>query len=95
MSQRTRHLVAYDIREDRRLRRVAKTLHGYGSRLQYSVFICDLSHPELCDLRFDLAAIVEPVDSVVIIPLGKGYDLSAFEFIGPHPPLPQAGSVIV
>lgn len=37
------HLVAYDIRNPRRLRRVAKVCEGYGIRVEYSVFECDLA----------------------------------------------------
>jgi len=36
------HLVAYDICEPRRLRRVAKICEAYGMRLEKSVFTCDL-----------------------------------------------------
>ena len=43
---RRRYLVAYDIREDRRLRNVATCMEGYGDRIQYSVFVCDLSEEE-------------------------------------------------
>ncbi|MEZ5383814.1 MAG: CRISPR-associated endonuclease Cas2 [Microthrixaceae bacterium] len=96
MSGRIRYLVAYDIRDDRRLRTVAKIMVGFGSRLQYSVFVCDLTYAELCDMRLSLGSVVQHrEDSVVIIPLGEGYDVSAFEFIGPAPPLPKAGSTIV
>ncbi|EMN95623.1 CRISPR-associated endoribonuclease Cas2-like protein, partial [Leptospira interrogans serovar Medanensis str. UT053] len=31
-------LVSYDIREPKRLRRVAKIMEGFGERIQYSVF---------------------------------------------------------
>jgi CRISPR-associated protein Cas2 len=93
---RIRYLVAYDIREDRRLRAVAKVMVGFGSRLQYSVFVCDLTYAELCDMRLSLGEVVHHrVDSVVIVPLGEGYDMSAFEFIGPAPSLPKGGSTIV
>lgn len=36
------YLVAYDIRNPRRLRRVAKVCEDYGVRVEYSVFECDL-----------------------------------------------------
>ena len=54
MARRRRYLVAYDIREDKRLRRVHKTMKGYGWSLQYSVFICDLDTMELLAMRSDL-----------------------------------------
>jgi CRISPR-associated protein Cas2 len=40
------HLVAYDVRNPKRLRRVAKVCEGYGIRVEYSVFECDLA-PEM------------------------------------------------
>jgi len=40
---RRRYLVAYDIRDDRRLRSIAGCMEGYGTRIQYSVFVCDCS----------------------------------------------------
>lgn len=93
--RRDRYLVSYDIRDPKRLRSVARTMLAYGSRLQYSVFVCDVSAGELVDLRFELRAILEPRDSVMIVPLGPGYDPSCFEFLGVAPKLPQAGSVVV
>lgn len=37
------YLVSYDIVSDRLRNKVAKTLEGYGRRVQYSVFECDLT----------------------------------------------------
>jgi CRISPR-associated protein Cas2 len=39
------HLVAYDISDPGRLRRVAKTCLDYGMRVELSVFECDLEEP--------------------------------------------------
>ncbi len=65
---RRRYLVAYDIRDDRRLRSVATCMEGYGSRIQYSVFVCDLSDHQAVDMRADLEGIIKPSeDSVMII----------------------------
>lgn len=93
--RRSRLLVSYDVREPRRLRRVAKTMEAYGSRLQYSVFVCDLSARELVDLRFALRDIIASDDSIMIVPLGAGYDTSCLEFLGTAPVLPVQGSVVV
>ena len=41
-SKRIRYLISYDIANAKRLRRVAKTLESYGTRLQFSVFECPL-----------------------------------------------------
>ena len=42
-----RWIVLYDIRNPRRLRRVARLMEGYGQRVQHSVFECDLGEAEL------------------------------------------------
>lgn len=93
--KRDRHLVSYDIRDPKRLRLVAKTLHAFGTRMQYSVFVCDLSFQELIDMKEELRSILCPEDSVMIVPLGPGYDSSCFEFMGARRDLPSAGPVIV
>lgn len=93
---RRRYLVAYDIRDDRRLRQVATCMEGYGDRLQYSVFICDLSAQELITMRTDLEDRMKPSeDSVVVIDLGSPDSQTTFLFLGRHEPLPSGGPVIV
>ena len=47
MSERCWHLFAYDVREAKRLRQVAKILEGYGTRIQYSIFRCRLDRKSL------------------------------------------------
>jgi len=44
---RLRYLVCYDIAHPKRLRRVARTLESFGTRLQYSVFECPLDQLRL------------------------------------------------
>ena len=44
---RVRYLVSYDICDPKRLRRVARSLEGFGVRLQYSVFECPLDELRL------------------------------------------------
>ena len=68
---RTRYIVCYDISDPRRLRRVHKTMRGYGEPLQYSVFRCDLSPSE----RILLIEALTPVinhreDQIMLIRLG-------------------------
>lgn len=93
---RRRYLVAYDIREDRRLRSVAACVEGYGERIQYSVFICDLSEQEAVLLRGDIEVRIKPSeDSVMIIDLGRAGDSSRFLFLGHHEILPTSNAVIV
>lgn len=95
---RRRYVVAYDIRDEVRLRQVHGIVKGFGERLQYSVFLCDLTQTE----RFDLKTRLRPVldhrhDSVVLIDLGEAAARGSecFEFIGPSHPLPTDGPTIV
>jgi CRISPR-associated protein Cas2 len=93
---RRRYLVAYDIRDDRRLRNIATCMEGYGERIQYSVFVCDLSDQEAILLRGDVEVRMKlSEDSVMIIDLGHAGDLSRFLFIGHHERLPASSAVIV
>ena len=69
MSNRHWHLISYDVRDAKRLRRVAKLLEGYGSRVQYSVFRCRLDQVALEKLRWELAKVLDKVDDLLVIPL--------------------------
>jgi CRISPR-associated protein Cas2 len=63
-------LVAYDISDDRRLRKVAQTCEDFGYRKQYSVFLCRVSATEFVRLRsrlYDIISLTE--DQVLFIPL--------------------------
>jgi CRISPR-associated protein Cas2 len=62
-------LVCYDIRDDKRLRKAAKHMEGYGSRLQYSVFRCWLAPREMERLRWELTELLTAEDDVLLIPL--------------------------
>lgn len=63
------YLVAYDVRDPKRLRRTAKRLEGYGTRVQYSVFRCHLRPRELERMQWELAKILESEDDLLIIGL--------------------------
>lgn len=69
MDPRSWYLVSYDIRDDARLRRVAKLLEGYGQRLQYSVFRCRFSPLEMQRLKWELTRITETEDGWMIVPV--------------------------
>lgn len=66
---KTWHLLAYDIRDCKRLKKVAKRLESYGSRVQYSIFRCRLNREMLEKLRWELAEVMEPEDSLLVIPI--------------------------
>jgi CRISPR-associated protein Cas2 len=93
---RRRYLVAYDIRDDRRLRTIAGCMEGYGARIQYSVFVCDLSDREKIVMRADLETLMkQSEDSVMVIDLGPGGDTSRFLFLGHHEKLPSTHAVVL
>jgi CRISPR-associated protein Cas2 len=63
------YLVAYDVRDGKRLRSVARKLEGYGTRIQYSVFRCRLTDRTLERLRWELSQILDVVDDLMIVEL--------------------------
>jgi CRISPR-associated protein Cas2 len=70
-------------------------MEANGERLQYSVFICDLTRSELIHLRAAGEGIMNlDEDSVVIVDLGEvGED--RFTFVGRRAVLPTQGTQIV
>lgn len=68
---RTRYVVSYDISDPRRLRQVARTLEGFGVRLQYSVFECPLDDTRLAKLKTELHDLLNhDEDQVLFVSLG-------------------------
>ena len=58
-------VVSYDIPDDKRRSRVARTLEDYGARVQYSVFEVNLDPGQVNKMRGELARIAEEdVDSI-------------------------------
>lgn len=52
-------VVSYDIPDDRRRTKVMKTLEGYGRRVQFSVFECELLQSHLDKLKARLKALAQ------------------------------------
>lgn len=97
MAARTRYLLAYDVRNSRRLRRVHQVAKAFGEPLQYSVFVCDLSTIELVGLKSRLLDEMHAgEDSIGIFDLGppQGRGLACVEFLGVRQPLPGSGPTI-
>ncbi len=94
MAERNRYLVAYDIRNPRRLRRVHDIVLDFGDILQYSVYVCDLTKVELVRLRSLLRETIHlGADSVSIFDLGppSGSAATRVEHLGVEAPLPRGG----
>jgi CRISPR-associated protein Cas2 len=63
-------LVAYDICDPRRLRKVARMCEDFGLRRQYSVFVCRLTPTALVRLKARLYDIIDLAeDQVIFVPL--------------------------
>jgi CRISPR-associated protein Cas2 len=62
-------LVCYDVRDDKRLRKCAKHMEGYGHRIQYSVFRCWMTTAEMERLRWELTTKLAAEDEVLLMPL--------------------------
>jgi CRISPR-associated protein Cas2 len=68
---RNTYLVCYDISNDYRLRKVHKTMRGFGDHLQYSVFECQLTKTDLARCRHLLSEIINHrEDQVLFVDLG-------------------------
>ncbi|PIF02466.1 MAG: CRISPR-associated endonuclease Cas2 [Propionibacterium sp.] len=92
---RQRYLIAYDIADPHRLREIMIILEGYGERLQYSVFLCDLTRAELALWERDVRNVIElKEDSVVVINLGQP-DNDLIYSIGVPRVLPYTGPTII
>ena len=66
-----RTLICYDISDDKRRRKVMGIMEGYGYRVQYSVFECDLDRRKTAELKRRLRPLVSKKEweSVRIYPL--------------------------
>jgi CRISPR-associated protein Cas2 len=68
---RNRHIVTYDIIQDKRRTRTFKVFEGYGDHLQFSVFRCDLSPKEKVLLVAALDEVINhQEDQVILVDLG-------------------------
>lgn len=95
---RQRYLLAYDVADPKRLRRVFTAMKGFGDALQYSVFRCDLSEVEKLKLKGRLLEIIkEDEDRVMIVDLGPagGRGEIAFEYLGVRDEVPAAHDAII
>lgn len=75
-------VVSYDIPDDKRRRKVAKLLEGYGRRAQYSVFECDISEEKREKLETLLMREIEPLeDDIRFYPMNRA-DLARVRLLG-------------
>jgi CRISPR-associated protein Cas2 len=78
------YVVAYDISDPKRWRRVFKTMKGYGRWLQLSVFHCRLDGGRRAEMASALEDLIDrDTDHVIILDLGPAEDVElAVESLG-------------
>jgi CRISPR-associated protein Cas2 len=62
-------LIMYDIRDAKRIRKVARILEQVATRVQRSVYECHISDTRLALVRKDIAEIIEPEDVITYLAL--------------------------
>lgn len=89
------YLVAYDISDPKRLRKVAQTCEDFGYRKQLSVFLCRLSATDFVRLKTRLYDLIHlEQDQVLFIPL-CGKCVNAIESLGRPTEAADAKDVVV
>jgi CRISPR-associated protein Cas2 len=90
------YLVCYDIREARRLRRVFRTMKGYGEHWQFSIFFCVLKEIERVRMQSALEGEMNlKEDQVLIVDLGPDEQGARAAAITIGQSLPYAGGGVV
>ncbi len=79
------YFVTYDIRDPKRLRRVYRTMKGFGAHLQFSVFQCELPDMDVVKMKAELVEVINhQEDHVLIVDLGptEGRPIKSIESLG-------------
>lgn len=77
-------VVAYDVSDDKRRLKIAKTLEKFGKRCNYSVFECFLSESKTNRLKEKLKSIADGDDCILYYYLCKSC-VKKREFTGSEP----------
>ena len=64
------HLIAYDISDGKRLRKVDRLCEDYGIRVEKSIFECELDNNQFYELWSKLELLVCGSDSIIDYPIG-------------------------
>jgi CRISPR-associated protein Cas2 len=89
------YIVAYDISDPKRLRKVATICEDFGYRRQFSVFLCRLSATDMARLRSRLYDVINlKADQVLFIPV-CGKCVNAIEALGRPAEAHDARDVVV
>jgi CRISPR-associated protein Cas2 len=82
------YLVSYDIPDDKRRARVFKLMRGWGERVQYSVFCCQLNPRERLELIEELKTRMNASEDQTLI-----VDAGAVKGERPVPDIAYVGKV--
>ncbi len=64
------YVIAYDVTNNKRRRKVSELLEEWGVRVNFSVFECEIKHKALAQLKKNIEALIDPKsDSVLYYPL--------------------------
>lgn len=92
---RTCWLVSYDITDPRRLRRVARAVSAVGTRIQHSVYLCQLEPVELLALQACLARLINhALDTVMYQPWCDPDRRATHHFASSAAPVDKIGWII-
>jgi len=94
---RNAYIVSYDISDPKRLRKVFKTMNGFGDRIQYSVFRCELSASDKVRMKAKLDPLIHHTeDQILIVDIGSapGRSDKCVESLG-RKPLPVERTPVV
>jgi CRISPR-associated protein Cas2 len=95
---RQTYIVAYDISDPKRLRKVFRLMKGYGDHVQLSVFRCELTQRTLVELRARLGDVIQHnEDQVMFVDVGpeEGRGSTSISAVGrPYKP-PERCALVV
>lgn len=64
------YVIAYDISDNKRRRRVVKVVEQYGGRINLSVFECMMTECQLAEMKSQFEKIIKPnEDQIVFYPI--------------------------
>lgn len=92
------YLVCYDVRNDKRLRRIHKLLKAYGEPWQYSVFYCTLRAIDRVRLENSAREILNlKEDQLLLVDLGSNEDAAreTATVLGQSLPDQDTGTVVI
>jgi CRISPR-associated protein Cas2 len=95
---RRSYLVCYDVRDDKRLRKIHKLLKAYGEAWQYSVFYCALKAIDRVRLENAVREILNlKEDQLLIVDMGGNEEAAreSSSFLGVGIPHRETGTLVI